>query len=641
MARFPKKDMEIKKYLDYLYRLNYKQRPVSIEEFVSNPYYIGRVTKNGKAIYPAWMRALKELLSDDTKYLAVFTGAIGIGKTWIACAVAIPYILYRVSCLKDPWGYFDLAESGKFDVAFFNLTKSLSSSRGFQYMQNSLMHSAWFYKDGGGIIKGQQNKVMELPLFNWVLASPYSKGFGMIGTNLLCGIMDEVDSPTESEGQKKRVLQAYDSARRRFQSRFEQSGRSLGRFFLVSSKTDELSFLESYVEEMRGDKSVYVVDLPLWEVKSNLNYSGKTFKVIVGDAYTPSRIIEAEAEVENAIANGYQVIEVPVEYRIDFERDIIGALRDLAGISVRGQRKYKLFPSQSWIKFDETKEDPVTVGTLQVGLKDDFDWLNVLDLNKIRIDFKVPRYLHMDIGVSGDALAIASSAVAGWTEVDEEQEEGAYKKKIVPIVETDFILRVKAKSEDRIPLSQMRKFIISLKRAGLNIVLFTADLLLASEDTLQILTKAGIQAKYFSVDKNVQASLDFRNLVFEGRWLCHKHEWLFFEMKHIEYDRDRNRVDHPDRVKEVEVLNDGTLREYVMEGSKDCFDAVVGSVYNCLKNAKKKMSVQEMKDMADRLRTRQESHPDHNSMLLGMELMEDKSSVLRKALKKMRSRRRI
>lgn len=594
--------------LDFLYSLNYRERPVTIEQFIKDDYFLGRLTNRGKTIYPGWLEILYQIFSDDTKYIIVFTGAIGLGKTYIACAIAIPYILYRISCLKDPWAFFGLAESGKLDVSFFNLTKSLLQSRGFQYLQTSLKSIQWFKDRGLTVIRGKKEEMVELSLFNFLLSSPYARGFGVQGGNVVCGIMDEVDSPTESVGQKKRVLQAYEATIRRFESRYVVNGQTLGKLFLVASKQDELSFLNVYIEQMKDSPKVLIFDKALWELKPRHYYSGATFKVMVGDAYTPSRILDddvTEEEIKALVKQGFRIISIPVEYRSDFELDIIGALRDLAGIAVRGIRRYKLFPTTNWIRFDETKRDPITVSTLEVGLQSSIPWIQFFDFSALRIPLDVPRFIHLDISISGDAMGLAASCVAGWQDVDVETEDGSFRKAREPIIETEWILRVKAKPNDRIPLSAMRKFILDLKNRGYRIKLFSADLKLASEDTLQILQKAGIETTYFSVDRNTQASLDFRNLVFEQRWLCHKHEWLFFEMKHIEYNRETNKVDHPDKVKDIEVLDDGTVRDVVMEGSKDCFDAVVGSVYQCLKHAKEALSLSDMQSLTQKLKVQQ------------------------------------
>jgi len=172
--------------------------------------------------------------------------------------------------------------------------------------------------------------------------------------------------------------------------------------------------------------------------------------------------------------------------------------------------------------------------------------------------------------------------------------DGTYEKKPMPVVETDFILRLKAKDEDRIPIHKIRELVFDLKSNGFNIAEFTSDLKLASEDTLQLLTKAGVTAEYFSVDKTNGPYMDFRNTVCENRWVCHKHKILYIELKHLQ-QVDEGKVDHPKEIKDVEIHSDGTIETFVMEGSKDCSDAVCSSISRCLANATKPINMELMK----------------------------------------------
>ena len=56
----------------------YEEIPVSIDEFLENPQYLGGTTNRGKAIYPAWRKALREIFADPYKYTTVIlTGCIG------------------------------------------------------------------------------------------------------------------------------------------------------------------------------------------------------------------------------------------------------------------------------------------------------------------------------------------------------------------------------------------------------------------------------------------------------------------------------------------------------------------------------------------------------------------------------------
>ncbi len=101
------KRSEINNYLDYVIAQNYRERPPSMEQFLTDPQYLGTLTGGGKVVYGVWKRALEVVAHEDSKYLAVFTGAIGTGKTRAAVYGAL-YTLCRILCLKDPWAHFGL-----------------------------------------------------------------------------------------------------------------------------------------------------------------------------------------------------------------------------------------------------------------------------------------------------------------------------------------------------------------------------------------------------------------------------------------------------------------------------------------------------------------------------------------------------
>lgn len=582
---------KINSYVDYIEKLNYKEKPVDIITFLKDDYFLGKATRNMDYIFPGWVDILQEIFYNDNKYLVVLTGSIGIGKSTIAI-YCMAYILYRILLLRDPHQYFKLTGRDPFAVSFFNLTRSLGDSRGFQKLMNVLMSSPFFFTYGG-IIRGKEDKYMDIPLYSWLLSSPYSRGFGTVGQDIILGIMDEVDDPTISSGQKKRVLQAYESTVRRFESRFVKDQECISRFFLVSSKQDELSFLETFVEEMKSSDRILVVDKNQWEIKPVSMYCGEKFTVLVGDAYMPSRILEVE-ERPQMLKDGKHLIDVPIELKFDFERDITGSLRDLAGVSVRGMRRYKLFPSERFIDdcFDRTKLNPFKTETIEIGLKDPIDIIALIDLNAIRSPKNCQRFMHMDISFAQDCLGLAMSSVAGWMQKDVPKEDGSFETEAVPVIETDFCVRFKARADDRIPLYKVRKFILDLKARGYFIAKFSADLKLASEDTTQILSNSGIECEYFSVDKTITPYMEFRNVVFEKRWICHPSKVAYFELKHIEHNRDEDKIDHPEKVKDIEIDDDGTIRNVVMNGSKDMSDAICGSVFQAIRYAIKPVDIE-------------------------------------------------
>ncbi|MHA1882012.1 MAG: hypothetical protein ACTSUO_03090, partial [Candidatus Thorarchaeota archaeon] len=67
----------IRTFLDHLTEKDYKEHPVSMEEFLQSDKFFGKLTSNGKMVYPIWMKTLKYLSMEDALYLIAFTGAIG------------------------------------------------------------------------------------------------------------------------------------------------------------------------------------------------------------------------------------------------------------------------------------------------------------------------------------------------------------------------------------------------------------------------------------------------------------------------------------------------------------------------------------------------------------------------------------
>lgn len=56
----------------------YEEIPVDIDTFLESPNYLGNTTNRGKAIYPAWRQAMRDIFKDPYRYTTVIlTGCIG------------------------------------------------------------------------------------------------------------------------------------------------------------------------------------------------------------------------------------------------------------------------------------------------------------------------------------------------------------------------------------------------------------------------------------------------------------------------------------------------------------------------------------------------------------------------------------
>ena len=602
---------KINSFIDHLYALDYRERPVSMETFLTNTEFLGGVTDKGRFVYDYWRQSLNAMATEDTKYIRVHTGSTSTGKTrsalWDIC-----YGMHRVLCLKDPWSFFAKTGGGKFAVVLFNLTKSLSASRGYGLLQSYLCSSPWFA--GHGRVYGLEGgRKIEIPIFDLKVCSPLAQGFGIIGEDVLFALMDEVDDPSVGKAVKLKIIEAYNEAVIRLKERFVRDNESIGRFYLVSSKQEKLAFLNTYIKQFGDDPAVYIKDDPAWRILPKSNYSGRMFNLSLGNIYSPPKVLNSAIEESEAKKNGFEILPIPSEYINDFKRDPVGSLRRIAGIAVSHLRSNKLFASERIIldcfdRFDDGpdkgkfKPAPVELTEIPIGLKDDINLAKFINFEHIITSKSVPRFIHIDIAFSGDALGIGMSHISGWTNVPMTQLNGTVIINKKPVARTDFAMRIKARHGDQIPMHKIHELILSLRDIyGFKIEMVTYDLKLASTTSMQTLTLANFQCGDLSMDKDPSMYRGFRDLVNEGRWECRYDHFLHFELANLDDDPEKNKIDHPDKVEEIVLLPEGGTKEIVVDGSKDKSDGVAGSVMKALEKCSAPPDIEIMKRMMDHL----------------------------------------
>ena len=352
------------------------------------------------------------------------------------------------------------------------------------------------------------------------------------------------------------IRKTFYSLLRRMQSRFMEVGGGFpGKIWIVSSETDKSSVLNSLIDEYKGQKGVYVCHPALWEVKPE-KYRGKTFKVYKGSDLRPPIIIDDtnEKQYEDEQEN---IISVPEEHRNDFEASINDALRDLAGVST-GSR-YKLF------KLKEKMTQALCVNLLFPDIMD-LEFYDETDqiYNKIlipsyfdRIAYpQYPRYLHIDIGLSGDRLGLACSYVSQYKEI-QRRDITTFDLMVeaVPELVVEFAFAIQAKAGQQIPLFKVRSFILWLVSKGYSFGMISADGY-ESADLLQLLRRLGFNTQEISVDKTSLPYMKLRSLVYEDLIFLPMSKLLRSELEDLELDPKGMKVDHP------------------IKGSKDMADGV-------------------------------------------------------------------
>lgn len=170
------------KTLKELWEVDYKEIPVSIDEFITNPYYLGNSTRNGTSIYPYWKEKYREIFDPSKNYEEVIlTGAIGVGKTRTA-VVCLCYLLHKLMCLKDPQEYFKFNAGDKITIFFLNITLALAEGVGYETMHDYLIHSPWFMERG--TVTGRKNLRYNPP--HNIAITFGSKGEHALGQQIYC-----------------------------------------------------------------------------------------------------------------------------------------------------------------------------------------------------------------------------------------------------------------------------------------------------------------------------------------------------------------------------------------------------------------------------------------------------------------------
>ena len=285
--------------------------------------------------------------------------------------------------------------------------------------------------------------------------------------------------------------------------------------------------------------------------------------------------------IQNAISR------VPVDFRQSFDSDLYTALKNIAGMSLAPMGK--LFTSRNlWARATRSnavnpfrrESFPLTMA----GPDQIWDYIREGTLfgpdGEMLVNPYAPRYLRVDQSKTEDCTGLACVHRAGWADRTGIRE---------PLIRVDFIIQIRPPPKpDKIGFHKIRNFILTLRDLGMKIGGVSFDQY-QSEDHMQILQLAGVKTSYLSVDRTDKAYVSTVNLLNEGRLELYPYEPLRKEFFHLDWDRAKGKVDHPD------VNSDGS------KGSKDLADALVGAIWDCVNGVD--TGVPDRREILDEVRT--------------------------------------
>ena len=485
------------------------------------------------------------------------TGCIGAGKTSFAIMGAM-YDLYHVCLLREPQRKYKLLKTTRILFSLVTATKDLASAVMANQMLDVIAASPFFTSR---FMPKKGEKLDEDMFPHHVGVGFGSRGGHNLGKAVIGAIIDEANF---QEAVANQAVKNYETITRRMSSRFKLKNGSLPcRRWLVSSRNSDSSFLESHIEAVKNNPKVLVLAPAIWDVQKEKGiYGGKTFPVFIGTNTQQPMICTTEKEVEEHA--GY-IIDVPEEYRDEFEENLPGALMDLAGVANRSSMSL-IYNVEKW----------VNVQCLDNAISKDEISLSIDGSDKI-MDFvtkEIPKYsyyVHLDGALSGDRFGFAMSAIEKqMTVAGRNLVTGEQTLRLSPSLITPIAFGIKARPGSEVPLWKVRQFLLDLRHKGVCIMQVSSDGF-ESADMRQLLDKMGFNTKYVSVDTTKDPYLKFASNINHGLMKVPKSPILDFEVRHLE-NRDK-KIDHPNKV----MVNG----RYV-KGSKDIADAVAASQHEAL-----------------------------------------------------------
>jgi hypothetical protein len=533
--------------------------PVTIEEFVESREFVG-VLDDFK-VWPAWKGELTKLCPDvicgeEPIHEVVLGGATGTGKTTLAW-LTTAYQVYLLSCFEPPHALFpDLASLSPIVITMMSLKPSITKKVIYEPFRSLMLGMPytrrWLkwdkYKDGEILFN---NNVQVVP----ALAMDTS----MQGQAICGGILDEmafmavidqskqVPGPRGQGGKFDQAELVYSNAISRRKRSFTTKGLSVGTFCVMSNTRYQGDFLDRRLAqvERRGQPNTYARRLKRYHLKPGdvaAVRDGEVMRVLVGTESYPTRLLKDGDEV----SKGAQVEIVPSHYLTQFQSDPEGALRDVCGISTgvirpfiaarqkitaAFQRGLVTCPHQ-WVERPDV-DLSVTGGRLP-------EWVDSL----MPKDRDLPRYIHVDLSISGDRAGVGVSKVLGWEYVEDPENPGVREQ--APHFATECAISIQPSGENQIDIGELRTWLMQLgTRHGFEIAGVSYDGFQSAE-SIQRWRKAGVRnVDVLSLDRTTEPYDFLRQALYQDRLDLVESQMLREELTELEHDAAKDKVDHP------------------------------------------------------------------------------------------------
>ena len=541
-------------FLEVLKENQFEEKPVDVKTFVESSDYLGQPTLS--AIQYDIVEAMSQIYKKEdlqelygavegaryyekyTKNEIILQLGKGSGKDFTS-TVACAYIVYKLLCLKDPARYFGKPSGDAIDLINVAINAQQAKNVFFKGFKTKIEKSPWF--------AGKYNAKADSVEFDKSITvySGHSERESHEGLNLLLAVLDEISGFASEVGtgneQGKTAENIYKAFRGSVDSRFPD----LGKVVLLSFPRYQGDFISKRYEDVIMEKEsiekkhtfIMNEDLPHNDPSNQFEITWEEDQII---SYKVPRILAFKRPTWEV--NPTRKID---DFKLAFYTDLGDAMMRFACVPT--------YASDAFFKQKEKLEKCMNTRN-PIDLFKRFEETFKPDPEKIY-------YIHADLAQKHDKCAVAIAHVDKWVNVQVIKDY----EQVAPIVVVDAVVWWEPKAEGPVNLSEVKQWIINLRREGFNIGMVSFDRW-QSFDIQNELQAVGIKTETVSVAKKHYE--DLAMMIYEERVAIPMIPLLLEEMSELKIMKG-NRVDHP------------------RKKSKDLADAVCGAVFGAISHTPK------------------------------------------------------
>jgi len=545
-------------FFEVLKENHFVEKPVDAKTFVESPDFLGQpplsdiqyqIVEAMSQIYRK--EDLQELMGDAqglayfnkyTKNEVILQLGKGSGKDFVS-TVACAYVVYKMLCLKDPAVYYGKPAGDAIDIINVAINAQQAKNVFFKGFKSKIERSPWF--------AGKYNAKADSIDFDKSVTvySGHSERESHEGLNLFMAVLDEISGFASEVGtgneQGKTAENIYKAFRGTVDSRFPD----LGKVVLLSFPRFQGDFISQRYESVIAEKEtierkhtfIMNPDLPHEDPGNQFEIAWDEDTIL---SYKIPRVLAFKKPTWEV--NPTRKIE---DFKLAFYTDLADAMMRFACMPT--------YASDAFFK-DRDKVSKCMNTRNPVDNFRRFDESFKPDEDKIY-------FVHADLAQKHDKCAVAIAHVDKWVNVQLIKDYN----QIAPVIVVDAVAWWEPRAEGPVNLSDVKNWIINLRRQGFNIGMVSFDRW-QSFDIQNELQAVGIRTETVSVAKKHYE--DLAMMIYEERVSIPMIPLLFEELTELKIMKG-NRVDHP------------------RKKSKDLADALTGAVFGALSHTPKNTNI--------------------------------------------------